>query len=187
MAIITNIYLHVSSHHCQGHYLKKKIKNLNQNSYLEMRNTFFLPELDEENLEYRKKAYCQQDGCPAHSTIQVCSWLNKRYKEKWIGRYGPICWPAGSHDLSPLDFFFWGFLKEIVYKQPIEHNTDLLKTRIISSNGRKTGSVKDVKRTGRPKSATSEEKALNALLTIEETPQVSTREVADNLEISHDT
>ncbi|KAJ8956824.1 hypothetical protein NQ318_014238 [Aromia moschata] len=52
---------------------------------------------------------------------------------------------------------------------------------------RETGNVKDVKRTGRPKSATSEEKALNVLLTIEETPQVSTREVADNLEISHST
>ncbi|KAJ8933496.1 hypothetical protein NQ318_000313 [Aromia moschata] len=50
---------------------------------------------------------------------------------------------------------------------------------------RETGNVKDVKRTGRPKSATSEEKALNVLLIIEDTPQVSTREVADNLEISH--
>ncbi|KAJ8959204.1 hypothetical protein NQ318_022466 [Aromia moschata] len=50
---------------------------------------------------------------------------------------------------------------------------------------RETGNVKDVKRTDRPKSATSEEKALNVLLTIKETPQVSTREVADNLGISH--
>ncbi|KAJ8954157.1 hypothetical protein NQ318_005751 [Aromia moschata] len=50
---------------------------------------------------------------------------------------------------------------------------------------RETGNVKDVKRIGRPKSATSEEKALNVLLTIEETPQVSTREVTDNLEISN--
>ncbi|KAJ8961891.1 hypothetical protein NQ318_021509 [Aromia moschata] len=50
---------------------------------------------------------------------------------------------------------------------------------------RETGNVKDVKRTGRPKSAKSEEIALNVLLTIVETPQVSTREVADNLKISH--
>ncbi|KAJ8948905.1 hypothetical protein NQ318_020491 [Aromia moschata] len=50
---------------------------------------------------------------------------------------------------------------------------------------RETGNVKDVKRTGKPKSETSEEKALNVLLTMEETPQVSTREVADNLEINH--
>ncbi|KAJ8940862.1 hypothetical protein NQ318_008233 [Aromia moschata] len=50
---------------------------------------------------------------------------------------------------------------------------------------RETGNVKHVKRTGRPKLATSEENALNVLLTIKETPQVSTREVADNLEISH--
>ncbi|KAJ8946667.1 hypothetical protein NQ318_019979 [Aromia moschata] len=36
-------------------------------------------------------------------------------------------------DLSPLDCFLWGFLKEIVYRQPIEHNIDLLKTRIIQA------------------------------------------------------
>jgi transposase len=50
---------------------------------------------------------------------------------------------------------------------------------------RETGSIKNMQRTGRPKSATSGDKALDVLLTIEETPRVSAREVAENLEISH--
>ncbi|KAJ4433406.1 hypothetical protein ANN_15665 [Periplaneta americana] len=32
-----------------------------------------------------------------------------------IGRTGPIRWPPRSPDLTPLDFFFWGFIKDRVY------------------------------------------------------------------------
>jgi hypothetical protein len=36
---------------------------------------------------------------------------------RWIGRRGSIEWPARSPDLSPCDFFFWGYLKNIVYRK----------------------------------------------------------------------
>ncbi|KAJ8943757.1 hypothetical protein NQ318_011969 [Aromia moschata] len=109
-------------------------KNLNQNSYSEMLNTFFWPKLDEENLEYRKKKriFNRTDASPIQQFRSAVG-LTNNLEEKWIGRYGPICWPARSPDLSPLDFFLWGFSKEIVYRQPIGHNTDLLKTRIIQA------------------------------------------------------
>ena len=32
-----------------------------------------------------------------------------------MGRGGPIQWPARSPDLSPLDFWLWGYLKNKVY------------------------------------------------------------------------
>ena len=32
-----------------------------------------------------------------------------------MGRGGPIPWPALSPDLSPLDFWLWGYLKNKVY------------------------------------------------------------------------
>ena len=34
---------------------------------------------------------------------------------QWIGRVGPIPWPPRSPNLTPLDFFVWGFLKQEVY------------------------------------------------------------------------
>ena len=34
-----------------------------------------------------------------------------------MGRGGPIPWPARSPDLTPLDFWLWGYLKGIVYAQ----------------------------------------------------------------------
>ena len=47
--------------------------------------------------------------------------LNQRFANKWIGRGGPIAWPARSLDLNPLDFHLWGHLKSIVYAASIEH------------------------------------------------------------------
>ena len=46
----------------------------------------------------------------------VRSWLDRKFPDRWIGRRGPIEWPARSPDLSPPDFFLWGYLKNIVYK-----------------------------------------------------------------------
>jgi hypothetical protein len=42
---------------------------------------------------------------------------------------GPVAWPPRSPDLTPLDFFVWGFIKRIVYAtQPTD--IDDLKERI---------------------------------------------------------
>lgn len=37
------------------------------------------------------------------------------FPECWIGRRGPVEWPTRSPDLTPLDFFLWGYLKNLVY------------------------------------------------------------------------
>ena len=46
---------------------------------------------------------------------------NQHFANKWIGRGGPIAWPARSPDLNPLDFHLWGHLKSIVYATSIEN------------------------------------------------------------------
>jgi hypothetical protein len=38
---------------------------------------------------------------------------------RWIGRGGSITWPPRSPDLTPLDFFLWGYAKNIVYQVKI--------------------------------------------------------------------
>jgi hypothetical protein len=35
---------------------------------------------------------------------------------RWVGRYGPIPWPPRSPAITPLDFFLWRYVKNIVYK-----------------------------------------------------------------------
>jgi hypothetical protein len=39
------------------------------------------------------------------------------YPNRWIGRGGLRHWPALSPDLNPLDFFLWGYVKNVVYKK----------------------------------------------------------------------
>ncbi|CAM1305628.1 Uncharacterised protein r2_g1547 [Pycnogonum litorale] len=56
-----------------------------------------------------------QDGAPPHFAIVVREWLNLHFPGRWLGRRGPHEWPARSPDLTPCDFFLWGWLKEQVY------------------------------------------------------------------------
>ncbi|KAJ4436257.1 hypothetical protein ANN_18888 [Periplaneta americana] len=41
--------------------------------------------------------------------------VDEAFPGSWIGRTGRTRWPPRSPDLTPLDFFFWGFIKDRVY------------------------------------------------------------------------
>lgn len=60
----------------------------------------------------------------------ITNFLNQHFPERWIGRYGPIHWPARSPDLTPADFYLWGYLKQKVYSSDLQDNIDLLKQKI---------------------------------------------------------
>ena len=55
--------------------------------------------------------------------------LNEVFPNRWIGRGGPISWPPRSPDITPLDYFLWGYVKSKVYSSPAE-NVRELKERI---------------------------------------------------------
>ncbi|XP_034254123.1 uncharacterized protein LOC117652963 [Thrips palmi] len=73
--------------------------------------------------------WLMQDGAPPHWARAVRAHLNEVYPDRWIGRGGPVAWPARSPDLTPLDFFLWGYVKARVYDTRPE-NRDELKARI---------------------------------------------------------
>ena len=57
---------------------------------------------------------------------------------RWIGRAGDedeeiLCWPPHSPDLTPLDFFLWGCVKDLVYKPPLPQNNLDLRARITAA------------------------------------------------------
>jgi hypothetical protein len=43
-----------------------------------------------------------------------------------------IPWPPRSPDITPLDFFLWGYVKDIVYKTPVT-SLDEVKLRIVAA------------------------------------------------------
>jgi len=73
-----------------------------------------------------------QDGAPPHFSCFVTDILNERFPDIWIGRGGTIPWSPQSPDLSPLDLFLWGYIKNIVYAEKIR-NIQHLQDRITSA------------------------------------------------------
>ena len=58
----------------------------------------------------------QQDGAPPHCSNVSLDFLNEYFPEdRLISRRTNNPWPAYSLDLSPADYFLWGYLKERVY------------------------------------------------------------------------
>lgn len=87
--------------------------SLDSNKYLELLQNQIGPAIS--NYGRNNVIWFQQDGCPAHSSRNVTAYLNDCFNGTWIGRYGPVKWPARSPDLSPNDFFLWGHLKSKIY------------------------------------------------------------------------
>ena len=67
---------------------------------------------------------------PAHYALVVREWLDEWFPNMWIGRRGPIEWPPRSPDLTPPDFFLWGYLRDKIYQHHIQ-NLDHLQQIIV--------------------------------------------------------
>ena len=54
------------------------------------------------------------------------TWLDHHFSGRWIGRSGPVTWPDRSPNLTTLDFFLWGCMKENVYEMEIGSREELV-------------------------------------------------------------
>lgn len=106
-------------------------KTVNGIVYLDMLEQFLIPQIDADDQEGHIQF--QQDGAPPHYLTDVRDCLNMRFPGRWIGRGGPTTWPPRSPDLTPLDFFLWGFLKDKVYVTPLPANLAELRNRITAT------------------------------------------------------
>jgi len=74
----------------------------------------------------------QQDGAPPHWGSHVSRFLDAKFPNRWIGRDGPTPWPPRSPDITPHDFFLWGYVKDNVFSTPVPDITNL-KARITDA------------------------------------------------------
>lgn len=94
---------------------------VNGERYRNMIRNFFVPQLRGINLA---DMWFQQDGATCHTAGATIDLLKETFDEKIISRNGPINWPPRSCDLTPLDYFLWGYVKSLVYvdkPQTIDH------------------------------------------------------------------
>ncbi|KAJ4426146.1 hypothetical protein ANN_26955 [Periplaneta americana] len=57
----------------------------------------------------------EQDGAPSRWATDVRDYLDDTFGNNWCGRRGPIVRLPNSPNLTPPDFFLWGFVKNDVH------------------------------------------------------------------------
>jgi hypothetical protein len=77
-----------------------------------------------------KTVFFQYDGAPAHTAQTTVDMLATLTDGKLVSQKTPIPWPPRSPDLTPPDFFLWGYLKDRVFTEEI-NTTHHLKAKII--------------------------------------------------------
>ncbi|GFV87546.1 putative DD41D transposase [Trichonephila clavipes] len=79
-------------------------------------------------------AVVQQDGATYHTARATIDLLKDTFGDRLISRFGPVNWPPRSCDLTPLDYFLWGYVKSLVYAdkpQTLDHLEDNIR-RVIA-------------------------------------------------------
>ena len=98
------------------------------NSYLKLLKKKVMPKLKKDSVNF----IFQQDGAPPHWKTEVRDYLDSTLPHRWIGRASDsnlvfARWPPRSPDLTPCDFFLWGYVKDKVYVPPLPESLDELK------------------------------------------------------------
>ena len=81
--------------------------------YHDMLNIFFIPQVESMDII---DTHFQQDGATWHTARENMTLLRGPFPGKLISRFGDVEWPARSPNLSALDLYLWGYLKERVYR-----------------------------------------------------------------------
>ncbi|GFW74687.1 putative DD41D transposase [Trichonephila clavipes] len=98
---------------------------VNGDRYRAMITNFFIPELNNHDVQ---ELWFQQDGATCHTARATIDLLKDTFGDRLISRFGPVNWPPRSCDLTPLDYFLWGYVKSLVYANrpqtldPLEDN-----------------------------------------------------------------
>ncbi|GFT42344.1 DUF4817 domain-containing protein [Trichonephila clavipes] len=96
-----------------------------------MITNFFIPELNNHDVQ---ELWFQQDGSTCHTARATIDLLKDMFGDRLISRFGPVNWPPRSCDLTPQDYFLWGYVKSLVYadkSQTLDHLEDNIR-RVIA-------------------------------------------------------
>ncbi|GFT59460.1 hypothetical protein TNCV_3405811 [Trichonephila clavipes] len=89
-----------------------------------MITNIFIPELNNHDVQ---ELWFQQDGATCHTARATIDLLKDTFGDRLISRFGPVNWPPRSCDLTPLDYFLWGYVKSLIYAdkpQTLDHLED---------------------------------------------------------------
>jgi hypothetical protein len=108
------------------HFIEGRLTSVQYRNFLQHEFPLLLEDVP---LASRVRMWIQHDGAPPHYGREVTTYLNHKFRGRWIGRGGPVTWPPRSPDLYPLDFFVWVVFKSIVYRRGKPENREQLVAR----------------------------------------------------------
>ncbi|GFU35643.1 uncharacterized protein TNCV_2099391 [Trichonephila clavipes] len=85
------------------------------------------------NVKGHNELWFQQDGATCHTARATIDLLKNTFGDRLISRFGPVNWPSRSCDLTPIDYFLWGYVKSLVYAdkpQTLDHLEDNIRRAI---------------------------------------------------------
>ena len=131
-----NVFCAMSTNQIFGPYFFNE-DTIKSDEYLDMLRHWCLPQLPDDII-------FMQDGAPPHWALVVRAYLNAHFPQQWIGRAADrddalIRWPPRSPDLTPCDFFLWGYIKGKVFYPPMPQTVEQMKARIRLAIGTITG------------------------------------------------
>ncbi|GFX51114.1 transposable element Tc3 transposase [Trichonephila clavipes] len=104
---------------------------VNGDRYRAMINNFIIPELNNHDVQ---ELWFHQDGATCHTARATIDLWKDTFGDRLISRFGPVNWPPRSCDLTPLDYFLWGYVESLVYvdkPQTLDHLEDNIR-RVIA-------------------------------------------------------
>ncbi|GFW36357.1 uncharacterized protein TNCV_3712771 [Trichonephila clavipes] len=104
---------------------------VNGDRYRAIITNFFIPELNNHDVQ---ELWFQEDGATCRTARATIDLLKDTFGDRLISRFGPLNWPPRSCDLTPLDYFLWGYVKSLVYAdkpQTLDHLEDNIR-RVIA-------------------------------------------------------
>lgn len=88
------------------------IVTVNGDRYRAILTNFLWPQIDAINVD---DLWFQQDGATCHTSRLTIDLLRAKFDNRIISRFGDVNWLARSCDLTLLDFFLWGAVKDRCY------------------------------------------------------------------------
>ena len=124
---IWTAWVALSKHGIIGHYWfeddNEHAMTVNTERYLQILRKFW-PALGQRRCVVRAEQWFQQDGASSHTSNYSLNWLRQLFLDRFISRCAPE-WAPHSPDLNPPDFYLWVYLKDNVYTNNPQKNSDL--------------------------------------------------------------
>ena len=104
---------------------------VNNDRYQAMMNEFLFTNIEEKDID---NIWFQQDGATCHTAEATLDVLRLVFEVRIISRRADVVWPPRGSDLTTLDYYLWGAVKNKCYADKRE-TIDALKCNIREAIG----------------------------------------------------